>query len=716
MPATKKYLIATALSIAESGLPVFPTSDKVPSWSNDELGVSKGNGGYKIASTDPKRVRELFSHPRAKEIAVPMGEMSGLMCIDVDLHKDPTLIKWIEDNPWLHETRSHKTRSGGLHFLFKHPGDVRFPATLRSGVDVKATGNGYICWPGTEGYSVLGDVPVSKFPLDVLREVMIAKGGTGSLSTSSWNEATDEELVERIQTATDLYPALRSLSVRLSTRRMNGVRLTMEQQVATLEAVMDSSAAAEPPHKRHDDWVDRRGKIAELVTSANERLQPTFTDDEAAAIMEGKPIIDLEKLSRPIGPQRETKADDIERRVAEIQGETEFASFTLAELRNTSLPEIEWLIKGMLPVGGIASLGGTSNVGKTRWLASLAACLSVGQTELMGLPAGERSSVLWVANEEHADDIKRRIKAAAQHYGIKGDGEVISVRPKTAGTLRLVGINEVGNPELDEENIARLVAEVRRVKAKTLILDPYVTLSDAMDENSATSASMLTKAMILISTLGECAVFHAHHTPKDRSHDADWYRADSGAWRGSGAIYSSLDCGFTLAPWMPTNKERRKTWKAKYLEADLGRWIVLDTGKIREGKPLQPVVYELVGERLPEGYDIGVCHVSSPEQAEQCLLHDGDDAYLAGYWAGEIALGMGVGVHHAADIDAKFHGKDGWPLTDRDTEKRQWKALTDLFEEPVLNGNFEVTKHGRKAAIRVGQISSSVSAPQKSEK
>jgi hypothetical protein len=218
----------------------------------------------------------------------------------------------------------------------------------------------------------------------------------------------------------------------------------------------------------------------------------------------------------------------------------------------------------------------------------------------MGLPASRAASVLWCANEERVEDIKRRLKAASQHMGIRSGADIV-VRGKTSGMLRLIALNEIGTPEIDRESVAKIVGWCRAHGAQVVILDPYVTLSDAMDENSATSAAMLTKAFLLISSLTGAAVIHAHHTPKDRNKDNDWYRADSGAWRGSGAIYSALDCGFTLANWMPAGGEPRKRWKQKFLEDELGRFIVLDTGKIREGRPLVPVVYELVGEELPRG-------------------------------------------------------------------------------------------------------------------
>ena len=130
-------LIRAALAVAKK-FPVFPTDNKRPCWSNQELGVGRGEGGYKSASQDPKRVKELFSHRNATEIAVPMGERSGLMCVDVDLYKLPELEKWVSDRlKILGDTLSHKTRSGGLHFFFQHPGNgYRMPATLRPGIVV----------------------------------------------------------------------------------------------------------------------------------------------------------------------------------------------------------------------------------------------------------------------------------------------------------------------------------------------------------------------------------------------------------------------------------------------------------------------------------------------------------------------------------------------------------------------------------------------------
>lgn len=297
-------LVEQALAVAKK-YPCFPTTDKRPTWSNAGLGVKRGEGGYKVATQDPTKIRKLFQHPRAREIAVPMGAMSGLLCIDVDLykdsHEDRALGEWMKKNHKLLATMAHQTRSGGLHFIYKHPGDdVRFPATLRPGVDVKAGGNGYVCWPPTTGYVLWNKLPVKAFPMALLEDALKAKGGSGATGfAGSYNADDDATLIDTITHATDLYPALRTLSFRMPTRNFeDGSSLTQGQQVEILENIMLSSIAAVPGHPRHDDWQDRFAKIRELVVSANEKHARSALNAETARLLaEGPSFIDRDLIA-----------------------------------------------------------------------------------------------------------------------------------------------------------------------------------------------------------------------------------------------------------------------------------------------------------------------------------------------------------------------------------------------------------------------------------
>jgi len=694
-------ILEAALAVAAAGYPVFPTNDKVPSWSNDDLGVAQGQGGYHVATTDPTRIRFLFDHLGAHEIAVPMGEMSGLICVDADIYKSVDAQLWVGARKHLlWETRVHKTRSGGLHFIFQHPGNqYRFPATLALGIDLKAAGNGYICWPGTPGYSEINDcTPPAPFPLELLEEAMRAKGGDGSITTATgtYSDDTDEDLMGRIVDASDLYPALRSLSIRLPNRKHEGKYLSQKEQLEILEGVMDESEAKSSQHPRHDAWVNRRGKIEGLVTSANRKTASVNIPQHLLDMLsEGTPVMEVPYSENPTEATPVTK-EDIERRVEVLQtsqsdDDSEFVTFDLNSLQAEKLPPIPWVIEGMLPAGGISSLAGDSNVGKTRWLALLAVCLNGGCTEEMGLPPCKPESVLWIANEEHTDDIKRRVKAAHAHYdAVRMNGTTITVRPKTEGTFRLVTVNEFGQPEVDEEALARLVAEVLETGARVVFLDPYVTLSDAADENSASSAGKISEALLILTSLTGAAVLHAHHTPKDRSKPHDWYRGDSGAWRGSGAIYSALDCGFTLANWMPAAGPDRKEWSKRFLNDRLSRWVVLDSGKIREGSPLLPVVYELLGQEIDEGYEIGVTHLSSEAAADSVIVHGSVDMIAVITLGTAIVKTLGEGTHTFAQAHRQMEGHEAW-VSDADRLKDGPRdELLAMFGEGVICGGYTV--------------------------
>jgi hypothetical protein len=205
----------------------------------------------------------------------------------------------------------------------------------------------------------------------------------------------------------------------MPTRRLNdGSSLTIEQQIDILNNIMDSSVAAQPEHVRHDDWEDRRGKIPDLVESAIEKHNRPVMDEEAAKVWsETKSFIDTQSMVRRPGLQRETKADDIEAIVADI--EVDFETVNAKTLSDETLEPIKWTVPGMIPEQGTVSLGGTSNVGKTRWLAALAALGATGALPLMGLPDAPAFATLWLANEERVDDIKRRIKATMLQHGIE---------------------------------------------------------------------------------------------------------------------------------------------------------------------------------------------------------------------------------------------------------------------------------------------------------
>ncbi|HUN01159.1 MAG TPA: bifunctional DNA primase/polymerase [Halothiobacillus sp.] len=146
--------IQHALQCAARGWAVFPASlDKTPRTPN----------GHKAASTDPERIRAMAVQFGFVLVGIATGEASGIAVLDIDRQHNG--LEWWQDNRHrLPATRTHRTRSGGLHLLFKHQPGLRCSTSLIApGIDIKAEGGAIIYWPAT-GLEVLCDAPMAEWP------------------------------------------------------------------------------------------------------------------------------------------------------------------------------------------------------------------------------------------------------------------------------------------------------------------------------------------------------------------------------------------------------------------------------------------------------------------------------------------------------------------------------------------------------------------------
>ena len=132
-------------------------------------------------------------------------------------------------------------------------------------------------------------------------------------------------------------------------------------------------------------------------------------------------------------------------------------------------------------------------------------------------------------------------------------------------------------------------------------------------------------------------------------------------------IFGSLDCGYTLGHWMPSAKAAKRAWNDDWNRQGLSRWIVLDTGKIREGKPLAPIVYELVGQEMAEGEGdpIGVLRLATEDEAGNVLLDVGCNVIAASELARAMLETLGEGKHTVmSHFHKSMNGVNLWPRAD----------------------------------------------------
>jgi hypothetical protein len=145
----------TALRAAmQLNYPSFPcNADKTPACPH----------GFKDVALPEMGLATLWARYPGELIGVPTGAIVGFDVLDVDPRNGARA--WYEANRGkLPVTRIHRTRSGGLHVLFKYCAGLRNSASkIAPGIDTRGDG-GYIIWWPAAGMAV------REHPLDALPE------------------------------------------------------------------------------------------------------------------------------------------------------------------------------------------------------------------------------------------------------------------------------------------------------------------------------------------------------------------------------------------------------------------------------------------------------------------------------------------------------------------------------------------------------------------
>jgi hypothetical protein len=126
--------------------------------------------GFKEAVLDRDQLEELWRRFPGELVGVATGVVSGIAVVDIDAKHPAAHQWWIEHRDRLLPARVHRTRSGGLHLLYRHREGLRNSAGLIArGVDVRGDG-GYVIWWPAAGAPVLADGGIRPWPqwLDAL--------------------------------------------------------------------------------------------------------------------------------------------------------------------------------------------------------------------------------------------------------------------------------------------------------------------------------------------------------------------------------------------------------------------------------------------------------------------------------------------------------------------------------------------------------------------
>jgi hypothetical protein len=146
-------ILTAALKLAARGIRVFACKpDKTPYTLH----------GYKDATCGESIIRQWWTQWPDALVGVPTGIWFDVL--DLDLQHEPAQ-QWLNEyRDRLPVTRTHVTRSGGLHLLFKPNAAVKCSAGLiAANVDTRGAG-GYIIWWPAHGFTVENPRTIAPLP------------------------------------------------------------------------------------------------------------------------------------------------------------------------------------------------------------------------------------------------------------------------------------------------------------------------------------------------------------------------------------------------------------------------------------------------------------------------------------------------------------------------------------------------------------------------
>ncbi|HUP92004.1 MAG TPA: AAA family ATPase [Solimonas sp.] len=539
-PATGS-LLEGALRWAADGTKVFPLVDGAKTPAIEDFA--------NVATRDPARIRdwlhdEMFG-PQPGNLGIYTGAFGddggALLVLDFDIRKDElgNVLKdgmaaigtWAAQGLYLPATRTQRTPSGGQHWIYRAPAAVACSGSkLAPGVDVRSAGGYTVAAPSrtAKGKYVCDWTPIVEAPQWLI-------------------DLCGKPRERDPQASTEPHPNIDQ--VRAEQRAIDYLRNHAPESVlnqggnatayAVAARVKDFGVSAdEALELMMEHWFEGSGWSTEKLQAVVQHAYNYGRQSVGAAA--------AEVAFKPVAPEPAPAPRAL------IFG----AQHAAARYAGKVVPELDWVIHGVLPAGRAAATIGPGGVSKSMLALQAGIAVATGGQFLGRFPC-KPGAALYLSAEDGEDELHRRLARMAQAHAVD-----LAALHRFYAVPRVAMRNLLtdGRPsELYPTDLAQHIAEdAARLPGgppRLIVLDP-VSRFRGGEENSAPDATRFVEVAEHLAAYTGAAILLVHHANKGSYGHRD---AGQGAARGSSALTDGVRTQLNMRPM--TGDEAHKTYK-----------------------------------------------------------------------------------------------------------------------------------------------------------
>ncbi|MFH1157623.1 MAG: AAA family ATPase [Pseudomonadota bacterium] len=367
----------------------------------------------------------------------------------------------------------------------------------------------------------------------------------------------------------------------------------------------------------------------------------------------------------------------------------------ITDLNILMLPPRRWVLGRSLIIGYLTLLVSPPGVGKTTLVLAQAISICTGKS-LTGQAVYESGKVWVHNNEDDNDELKRRLAAVLQHFGltINDIKEKLVLSSGAERPLMIAKTDRDGNV-IRQPDVAACIEFIKKNDIKVFIADPFVETHN-VEENSNEQIKEVAMLYREIARQAGCAVLLVHHTSKPQQASSDGYAGNMNTARGASSLLGVARVVQTFY-----GMSTRDADKFGITEEERYRYVRLDDAKANLSLiSANALWYERIGVTIGNGDEVGILQlvdlsskISEAENA-QAAFHKviiaallekiSESTITLNAAAKKLAWSDDTRFHKFRQKDAKGYERTSQSLRDAITEA--CRANVSVVVENALTG------------------------------